>query len=409
MVLRIQQIRKFYTQRESHWKRIARWLYFPVKSEQGQKVLNGIDLNISSGEAVALVGQNGAGKSTLLKIIAGVLPPSSGKVEISGRLMAILELGMGFDDELTARENCKFSLSMQGFNNQKIEQVIPQILQFSEIGEYFEQPMRTYSSGMKVRVAFAMATAIRPDILIIDEALSVGDTYFQHKSFAKIREFKSLGTTLLFVSHDKEAILSLCDRAILLQSGKVVMDESPAQVMDYYNALIAQKEDQQLVQTAKETTIQTRSGSQVVKIQKVRLLNHQGQQVKDIMVAEPLKLMIDVEAFSHVNGLVIGALIKDRLGQSVFGTNSYYQQLDIDIEAGQKQSFQFEFNANFGEGAYSITVALHQDENHLNSNIDWLDFAWVFQIHNTQHPKFIGTNYLPVKLTTLTEEKCDAD
>src|ERR1700712_2690256 len=242
-LLRAKDLGKAYRTYRSEWQRIGRWLGIKSAPREEHWVLQHINFEINAGEAIGIVGQNGAGKSTLLKMLTGTLQPTTGEVQVNGRIAAILELGMGFNPELTGRQNVYHAAGLMGFNTPQIDEVIEDIEAFAEIGEYFNEPVRTYSSGMQMRVAFAVATAFRPDILIVDEALSVGDSYFQHKSFERIREFQEQGTTLLLVSHDKQAIQSVCDRAILLDGGRLAREGKPEEVMDFYNALIAEKEN----------------------------------------------------------------------------------------------------------------------------------------------------------------------
>ena len=193
------------------FRRILSWFGLPVVPYQEYWALKNINLKIYSGESVGIVGQNGAGKSTLLKMIAGVLDQTTGQIEKQGRIGAILELGLGFHPDLSGRENSLHSLALLGFSKLEIRSLITEVESFAEIGEAFDHPLRTYSSGMQMRVAFAVVTAHRPDLLIIDEALSVGDAYFQHKSFERIRKFKKAGTSLLFVSHGLQEVRLLCD------------------------------------------------------------------------------------------------------------------------------------------------------------------------------------------------------
>src|SRR5690606_6494074 len=215
----------------SEWQRVARWFGASPEPLEEHWVVRGVSFEIGAGEVVGIVGQNGAGKSTLLKMVAGTLQPTEGQLRVNGRIAAILELGMGFHPELTGRQNVMHAAGLMGFSARDVVAAMPGIEDFAEIGEYFDQPVRTYSSGMQVRVAFAVATAFRPEVLIIDEALSVGDSYFQHKSFDRIRSFREQGTTLLIVSHDRNAIQAICDRAILLERGRVLKDGEPEAVM----------------------------------------------------------------------------------------------------------------------------------------------------------------------------------
>ena len=230
-VIEVQAVSKSFRHFGSDWRRILSWIGMAGSGGEKQ-ILKDISFSIAAGEAVGIVGQNGAGKSTLLKILANTMQPSSGNVVRHGRIAALLELGMGFNPDLTGRANVLNTAGLMGFSRAQIDEVMADIESFAEIGDYFDQPLRIYSSGMQVRLAFAVATAFRPEILIIDEALSVGDAYFQHKSFNRIREFREAGTTLLLVSHDRAAIVSLCDRAILIDQGTVRKDGQPEEVLD---------------------------------------------------------------------------------------------------------------------------------------------------------------------------------
>jgi len=194
-LLNVSGLGKAYRTYHSEFQRIARWFYLPSKPRDEHWVLKDINFSIEPGEAIGIVGQNGAGKSTLLKMITGTLQPTEGSIQVNGRIAAILELGMGFNPELTGRQNVHHAAGLMGFSSEQIAGAMDNIESFAEIGEYFDESVRTYSSGMQMRVAFAVATAFRPDILIVDEALSVGDSYFQHKSFERIREFQAQGTS----------------------------------------------------------------------------------------------------------------------------------------------------------------------------------------------------------------------
>lgn len=395
-VIQVQNLNKSYVTYPSELHRFLSWFGLNRRKKNSHTVIEDISFNINPGEAVALVGQNGAGKSTLLKMIVGTIVPSSGQVHLHGKVAAILELGMGFNPEFTGLQNAQYLLSVAGYSAKQIKTVMPEIYDFSEIGDYFNQPVRTYSSGMQVRVAFAVATAFRPDILIIDEALSVGDSYFQHKSFARIRRFKEQGTTLLFVSHDKGAILELCDRALLIQSGKVLQDDTPSNVMDYYNALIARKENSQLLQTevGGSQNKATRSGSGELQIAQVTLFDQKNQPIKQVSVGQNVTLQVAVKANKALKNCVVGMLIKDRLGQSVFGTNTHHLAAQQSFEAGESKHMAFVFDANLGVGSYSVTIALHVGADHLAHNIDWQDFALVFEVVNTDKTEFVGTAWL---------------
>ena len=225
--VRVEGLGKAYKQYPTRWARLAEWvLPFASTRPALHWVLRDISFRVAPGEAVGIIGINGAGKSTLLKIITGTTQPTTGHVELTGSVAAMLELGMGFHADFTGRQNVFMAGQLLGLGVEEISQLMPEIEAFAEIGEYIDQPVRVYSSGMQMRLAFSVATARRPDILIVDEALSVGDAYFQHKSFDRIRQFRRAGTTLLIVSHDKQAIQSICDRAILLDGGRLAKEGS---------------------------------------------------------------------------------------------------------------------------------------------------------------------------------------
>lgn len=396
-LLAVTNVGKAYRTYRSEWQRLARWFYLPVSASQEHWVLKHISFNIEAGEAIGIVGQNGAGKSTLLKMITGTLQPTEGKVQVNGRIAAILELGMGFNAELTGRQNVYHAAGLMGFNTAQIDGVIEDIEAFAEIGEYFDQAVRMYSSGMQMRVAFSVATAFRPEILIIDEALSVGDSYFQHKSFGRIKEFQKAGTTLLIVSHDRGAIQALCNRAILLEGGTVIKDGSPEEVMDYYNAIIAQKENSTVeVQTLADGGVQTRSGSGKATARNVSLHNTAGEPVQYIGVGDDVKLTIEVDIHEPLDELVVGYVLKDRLGQDIFGTNTHHLDCKlVDLKAGEQVAYTFQFAANLGVGSYSVAVALHTADTHVAENFEWRDLALVFNVTNISRKSFVGSAWLP--------------
>jgi len=395
-ILEVKNISKSFKDYSSEFKRVLSWFGLNFKPTEEHNILKQLNFSITAGEAVGIVGQNGAGKSTLLKIITGTLHPSAGSVHIDGRISAILELGMGFNPELTGRENVYHSAGLMGFTNTQIDAVIDDIEEFAEIGEYFDQAVRTYSSGMQLRVAFGVVTAYRPEILIVDEALSVGDAYFQHKSLNRIREFQELGTTLLLVSHDRGAIQAICDRAILLEKGSIVKDGKPEEVMDFYNALIAQKENTTVEQkTNDEGEIETVSGTGEAKIEEIAIYNNRNEKIDYIAVGEEVTLKVTVKAYTDIPQLVIGYMIKDRLGQTIFGTNTHHHDSVIEAaKKGEQFTVSFSFQMNLGVGSYSIAVAIHADDNHLSANYEWRDKALIFNVINTSKKEFVGSSWI---------------
>ena len=395
-LLRAKDLGKAYRTYRSEWQRIGRWLGIKSAPREEHWVLQHINFEINAGEAIGIVGQNGAGKSTLLKMLTGTLQPTTGSVEVHGRIAAILELGMGFNPELTGRQNVYHAAGLMGFTTQQIDEVMAEIEAFAEVGEYFDQAVRTYSSGMQMRVAFAVATAKRPEILIVDEALSVGDSYFQHKSFDRIREFQDQGTTLLIVSHDRSSIQALCDRVLLIEGGTVIKDGAPEEVMDFYNAIISEKENATVqVHKLADGSVQTRSGSGEATIESLALYNEQSAPIEFVSVGQSLSLKIKVTVNSPIPELVVGYMIKDRLGQPIYGTNTHHLDKKMGaLKGGTQLEYVFRFDANIGVGSYSIAVALHTADTHLNANYEWRDLALVFNVINADKIPFVGSAWI---------------
>lgn len=401
-ILAVHGVGKAYRSYRRELHRVLSWFGLPFKAQAEHWVLCGIDFTVEPGEAVGIIGQNGAGKSTLLKIITGTLKPTAGTVEVNGKVAAILELGMGFHPELSGRQNAYHAASLLGYTHAQINAVIARIAEFAEIGEYFDQPVRTYSSGMQMRVAFAVATAYRPEILIVDEALSVGDAYFQHKCFNRIREFQEQGTSLLFVSHDSASIQSLCNRAIFLHKGALLKIGSPQQIIDLYNASLA---DPELVTVRQEqasagTAGSTRSGTGEARIAGVRLLDEHDRLLDTCSTGQPVRLEVDIETHEQIDDLVCGFVIRDRAGNWIYGINSkdHGHRLE-DIQPGRHFSLSYGFDLNLGEGTFSVSVALtRSSRNHVEKNYDWLDLALVFKVVNLSKRHFAGLVWLDAKV-----------
>jgi lipopolysaccharide transport system ATP-binding protein len=394
----VSNLGKAYKQYPTRWARLREWIT-PGDSPRHQLkwVLQGIDFTVQPGQALGIIGINGAGKSTLLKLITGTTQATTGSVHMTGRVAAMLELGMGFHPDFTGRQNAYMAGQLLGMSGEDITRLLPEIQSFAEIGDYIDQPVRVYSSGMQMRLAFSVATAIRPDILIVDEALSVGDAYFQHKSFNRIREFRRQGTTLLIVSHDKAAIQSICDQAVLLEGGRLLMQGEPEAVMDYYNAMLADRDDQSVCQHVGDAgKTQTVSGSGEASIDQVKLLNSEGQQVEVVQTGESVRIEVLVTIHQNIDDLVFGFLIKDRLGQSIFGTNTHHLKKPLTaLQAGQNLVFEIGLVTSLGPGTYSIALALHAGDNHVVKNYEWRDLALMFNVINTGKAEFVGVTWLP--------------
>jgi lipopolysaccharide transport system ATP-binding protein len=394
----VSKLGKAYKQYPSRWGRLAEWVLPGSKPRHNLKwVLQDVSFSVSPGEAVGIIGINGAGKSTLLKMITGTTQPTTGSVHITGRVAAMLELGMGFHPDFTGRQNAFMAGQLLGYSAEEIARLMPEIEAFAQIGDYIDQPVRVYSSGMQMRLAFSVATAHRPDVLIVDEALSVGDAYFQHKSFDRIREFRKQGTTLMIVSHDKAAIQSICDRAILLDSGCVAKQGSPEEVMDCYNAMLAERENAQIAQMKTEAgKMQTISGTGEARVEEIVLLNKLDEPIEVVNVGEFVTLRVAVRANADIPRLVLGYMIKDRLGQPIFGTNTHHTHQALEsIALGDGIIFRISFSMDFGPGSYSIATSLHSTDTHLVNNYEWKDLALIFTVLNQDKDVFIGTSWVP--------------
>ena len=402
--LRVQNLGKSYRQWGSEWRRVVSWFLPFIRPREEHWVLKDVCFTVGPGEAVGIVGQNGAGKSTLLKLITGTTSPTQGQVQLRGSVAAILELGMGFNPDLTGRENAYHAAGLMGHSQAKIKQAMPDIEAFAEVGEYFDQPVRTYSSGMQMRVTFSVATAFRPDLLIVDEALSVGDSYFQHKSFDRIRQFRDEGVSILFVTHSMGDVRTLCDRVILLDKGRVLKDGQPDEVVDYYNALIAAKENAKMSveqRREKDGWLLTKSGTGEARVKSLRLLDAaSGQELAVAQVGQAVELMLEAFTQADIPKLVLGYMIRDKQGHVVWGTNTWHtRQIQENVKSGDTIIFKLPFTCTLGPGSYSVSPALCSADTHLINNYEWTDNLLVFDVINVEKDIFIGSNWLDAQFS----------
>jgi len=341
--------------------------------------LQDINMEVRKGESYGIVGLNGSGKSTLLQIITGTLSPTLGKVTTHGRIAALLELGSGFHSDFTGRENVYMNGALLGFSRDQIDSKFEAIQSFADIGDHFDQPLVTYSSGMQMRVAFAVATAFDPDILIIDEALAVGDAYFQQKCFHRIERFKDGGGTLLFVSHDANTVKHLCNKAVLISHGKSLSHGDPKTVIDLYQGLVAQKTDlgdraivvsqnqntqptessESLEANAtwtKATTITTNKDAELIDF---KLFDGRGQQVVHIESETALIVQYRIRLNKDFDRPAFGLIVRDKIGRSLFETSTYAMRMEEKpVAMGKGVLVRFKFNFNLRAGQYSFSVGI---------------------------------------------------
>lgn len=404
--IRVKALGKAYKRYPNRWSRLAEWCLPWVRSRHALNwVLREVSFDVSPGEAIGIVGMNGAGKSTLLKMLTGTTRPTRGEIKITGQVASLLELGMGFHPEFSGRQNVMMAGQLLGYTRQELHRLMPEIEAFAEIGEYIDQPVRLYSSGMQMRLAFAVATARRPDVFIVDEALSVGDAYFQHKSFDRIRQYREQGTTLLLVSHDKSAILAICDRALLLHQGRLLMTGEPESVMDFYNALLADPEQHHVVQQRQsDGKMQTRSGTGEASVVEVMLLNAEGQAVECVDVGQQVTLQLKVQVYADLDRLVLGYGIRDCHGQVMYGTNTELTEQVLEgVCAGQCVVFKVTFPASLGPGIYSVQTALTSASVHLHRNYEWCDRALLFEVVNRGYNAFEGRCWLQPEIQVMSD------
>lgn len=363
--------------------------------------LQNLNLEVPEGTVHGIVGMNGAGKSTLLKILAGVLEPSQGSFTLTGRVAALLELGTGFHPDMTGRQNVETNAGLMGFTPDQVQAKMSEIEDFAELGAFFDRPVRIYSSGMYVRLAFAFAIAVEPQVLIIDEALSVGDAYFQQKCLEEINRFKTSGTTILFVSHDLAAIKLLCDKVSLLAQGQLIYSGSPQEALERYNALLAEQtenhqeslanlESRQRRGQAQITANGIQSGSGDMLITEVKVLAENGTEAEAFQAGSMITIAITTQVqAATISNPTCGILIRDRLGYDVFGTNSSHLNHQTGtLVKGQTTRFRFRMKLDLGQGDYTLTVALHSATTHLKDNYDWRDRACLIKV--VPNPEFIS-------------------
>jgi lipopolysaccharide transport system ATP-binding protein len=361
--------------------------------------LRNISFEIEKGTTTGIVGPNGSGKSTLLQIVAGTLDPTHGDVWVNGRVAALLELGAGFNLEFTGIENVSTNAALMGFSRSETKARLPEIERFAEIGDFIHQPVKTYSSGMYVRLAFAIAVNVDPDILVVDEALSVGDTIFQHRCVRRIREMQERGTTVLFVSHDPTLVRALCSRAILLYQGETLADGSPVEVLNHYQRLIMAREArdtdgdaQAALPTPSEVESQTvaiqelggplssqyRHGSGDAEVIYAELLDGREQPVELVETGDLVYLRMRFVFHRDVVRPVCGFMIRSRHGMNVYGTNTEQRGLELGAaRQGEIVEATFAFNCWLGQEHYFISVAVHSPD---GASYDWLDGVIFFRV-----------------------------
>jgi lipopolysaccharide transport system ATP-binding protein len=398
VALRVEGVSKRYRIYNHPVDRVKEYLTLGLwKNHREFWALQDVSFEVEAGTTTGIIGPNGCGKSTLLQIITGTLDPTRGAVWHEGRIAALLELGAGFNMEFTGVENAYMNAALMGFSRAETDQLLPEIERFAEIGPFIHQPVKTYSSGMYVRLAFAVAISVNPQILIIDEALAVGDAIFQHRCIRRIKEMQERGATILFVSHDTGAIRALCSRAILLNSGRAEFDGKPTDALNRYQKLIMSREAtydaerpstsegldeaERLVPAPGERSALSytyRHGEGSAEILGVELMDAARQRVEMAETGESLSLRVRVRFLADVEYPVIGFLIRNRHGIHLYGTNTELHGVVFEEAArGEVIEATFEFNCWLAPDTYSVSVAVHSAD---GISFDWMDGVLFFRV-----------------------------
>lgn len=335
--------------------------------------LSDVNFTVKKGETVGLIGTNGAGKSTLLKLLTGVLTPSAGQIEVNGKVSALLELGAGFNGEYTGIENIYFNGTLMGYTKEQMEKKIPEILAFADIGDYVYQPVKTYSSGMFARLAFALAINVEPDILVVDEALSVGDIYFQSRCFKKMDDIKKNGTTILLVTHDMSSVIKYCDKVVLLNHGKVVKEGNPKQMVDIYKKiLVNQYDENEENEGGEKNALAVETGSWMSQISlndkhtiygngKAKIIDfgffdEKGRITGMVLKKSMFSFKVKVEFYEDVENPIFTYTVKNARGAEITGTNTMFEKVDLPLaKKGEQYIVTFTQKALLQGGEYLIS------------------------------------------------------
>ncbi|MDF3819289.1 ABC transporter ATP-binding protein [Leptospira sp. 96542] len=389
----LENVSKFYHGFSKPWRRLLTGVtfgYFGINVKF--RALNRLNLKVKSKEILGIIGRNGAGKSTLLKLITGVISKDQGNLIVNGSVRALLELSVGFNSELSGEENVFYNGLVWGYKPNEIKLLMDEIFKFADLESFRSTPLKNYSSGMAMRLGFSLATAKRPDILIVDEALAVGDASFQQKCLKRIAEFKEQGSAILVVSHDLGLISHFCTRVILLEKGEICFDGLPKETIEAYMLLLADPE-------SKEKTI----NSDVFDTLEVYFETIGLQTTKHLFVGETYQLVISFSPKIVLESVTIGFHIDDEKGIRIFGTNSNLLGAQpIDLQPNEKLEAKFQFPIRFKEGKYSLGFSIHKGESHLEGSYFWSESHINFEVERGDLPKFVGIVHTP---TTVSFQK----
>jgi ABC-type polysaccharide/polyol phosphate transport system ATPase subunit len=379
-MLQVQNVSKVYRLYRKPADRLLELLPFSSHRAPNEFwALRDVSLNVERGEVLGVIGPNGSGKSTLLQIVSGILEPTRGRVVAQGRIAALLELGAGFNPEFTGRENVYLNGEILGIARNDMEHVFPAIERFAEIGAFMDRPVKEYSTGMYVRLAFSTAIHVDPEILIVDEALAVGDAIFANRCIKKFVELKERKVTVLFVSHDLGLVKRLSDRAALMIDGRVAAFGNPSEVVNRYVGLVLERQEREQPRgDLPKAGSSFRHGDGASEIVDADLFNSRGEAIRNLEPHETVTIRVRALAKKDLEDPVVGILIRNRLGIDVFGTNTRIEGIDLgSIPAGEMFEVEFTFDCLLTRQDYTLTVATQYRE---GFSQDWLDDVIAFSV-----------------------------
>jgi ABC-type polysaccharide/polyol phosphate transport system ATPase subunit len=376
-LIHVQNVSKLYRLYQRPADRLRELLPGAERLHKDFWALKDVSFAVERGETLGLIGANGCGKSTLLQLVCGILQPTGGRVVTRGRIAALLELGAGFNPEFSGRENVYLNGEILGLSRGEIEEAMPAIAAFAEIGEFMDRPVREYSSGMYVRLAFATAIHVDPEILVVDEALAVGDAVFANRCTRKFQELRERKVTVLFVSHDLGLVKQLSDRAILLLDGRIAAEGSPSDVVNRYIGLVLAKQ-QAHEREDRGLRPSFRHGDGTSEILGVDILNARGEPVTAVAGGEPITVRVRSHFHRAKSDPMVGILIRTRIGMEVYGANTRTERVSLgDLQAGDELEVTFRLECWLTPQQYTLTVATQDAD---GSSHDWLDDAVAFEV-----------------------------
>ena len=400
-MLRVENVSKSFRLYKRPVDRILEALPFSRSQAPEFWALRDVSLTVERGEMLGVVGPNGSGKSTLLQIVSGILQPTTGRMVRDGRIAALLELGAGFNPEFTGRENVFLNGEILGLSRRDMEQAFPSVEKFAEIGTFIDRPVKEYSSGMYVRLAFATAIHVEPDILIVDEALAVGDAIFANRCIKKFEELKKRGVTVLFVSHDLGLVKRLSDHAALMVDGRVAAYGNPSDVVNRYVGMVLERQEHE-PDWSPPNSGSFRHGDGASRVVDVALLCANRERALSVKPGQELIVRVRAKAEKDLDSPVVGVLIRNRLGIDVWGTNTRIEGVDLgSVEAGETFEVEFGFECALTRQDYTVTVATQYREGYSQ---DWLDDALAFSVVDTREVAGLANFRTKVEWRRVTNE-----